>query len=83
MRKALAPAAYQRWLADEAPVWVPLMKQTAVTVPNLGVFAGGPTAFKKWTKGNRSKMVAKGTQEIAHDAKQVEVMIYSFQIQSL
>jgi hypothetical protein len=47
----------------------------AVTVPGLGVFAGGPNAYKKCAKGNRSNMVAKGEQETALDAKQVEVMV--------
>jgi hypothetical protein len=82
MKRMLAAAAYQRWLEDEAPLWVPRTKQLSVKLPNIGTFPGGPTVCKEWAKTNRTKMIAKAEQETALDARQVEVMDQPFQFKS-
>jgi hypothetical protein len=79
MKRTLAAAEYQRWLKDEAPLWVPLTKQLSVKVSKIGTFPGGPTMYKNWAKSNRTKMIAKGEQETALDAGQVEVMDQTIQ----
>jgi hypothetical protein len=75
MKKSSTQAAYQKWLTSEAPVWVSLTKQVKVKIADEGSFAGGPAMYKVWAQSNRTRMVAKGEQDIGLNAQQVEVTI--------
>lgn len=74
-KASLTSANFGEWRARQGPMWVPLTRQSPVTVHDKGMFTGGPTVFKKWGMARRVEMVKTAAQESGLDAMTVEVCV--------